>query len=89
MTAAVNYYRCALQRPQRGFGRGGRVKVPVLSIFGTGDKYLSVEAALGTRNYVDNLTEEFIDGASHWVQMECPTVVNQKIEGFLQEESKR
>lgn len=82
MTAAVNYYRCALQRPPAK-AKVGRVKVPVLSIFGTGDKYLSVEAALGTRNYVDDLTEDFIDGASHWVQMECPAVVNQKIEQFL------
>ena len=44
--------------------------VPVLSIFGTADKYLSIEAARGTQRYVENLTEDYVDGVGHWVQME-------------------
>ena len=84
MTATINYYRCAFQYPEV-YARIADKKVlaPVLSIFGTDDKFLSIEAARGTRRYVENLTEDYVDGVGHWVQMEDPKRVNKSMEDFL------
>ena len=84
VTATINYYRCAFQYPEV-YARIADKKVlaPVLSIFGTDDKFLSIEAARGTRRYVENLTEDYVDGVGHWVQMEDPKRVNKSMEDFL------
>ena len=84
MTAAINYYRCAMQYPADGYFKDP-IKVPVLSIFGTADKYLSVASAKGTQNYVKTLRQEFLDGIGHWVQMEEPDRVNQIMRDYLLE----
>jgi len=44
---------------------------------------MSIEAARGTRRYVENLTEDFVDGVGHWVQIEDPQRVNKSMEDFL------
>lgn len=44
---------------------------------------MSVEAAQGTRRYVERLTEEYLDGVGHWVQQEVPDKVNAIIEDYL------
>lgn len=62
------------------------IKVPVLSIFGTGDNYLSVSAAKASRHFVENLTEEYIEGAGHWVQVEAAEKVNKAIKVFFQQQ---
>ena len=84
VTAAINYYRCALQYPSNKYYKDP-IKVPVLSIFGTADKYLSVASAKGTQNYVKTLRQEFLDGIGHWVQMEEPDRVNQIMRDYLLE----
>ena len=83
VTAAINYYRCAFQYPAKYFKEP--IKVPVLSIFGTADKYLSVAAAEGTQKYVKTLKQEFLDGIGHWVQMEDPDKVNRIMRDYLLE----
>ena len=86
MTAAINYYRCALQYPaDRYFKDPNPIKVPVLSIFGTADKYLSVASAEGTKKYVKMLKQEFLEGVGHWVQMENPDKVNRIMREYLSE----
>lgn len=83
-TATINYYRCALQYPKKqNVEVMKRIRVPVLSIFGTGDKYLSVAAAKDSRQFVDDFTDHYIDGCSHWVQMEESAKVNQIIDNYL------
>ena len=54
VTAAINYYRHTVQfgDPAKDKKRLDGLKVPVLSIFGTGDKYLSVAAAKGSRKFI-------------------------------------
>ena len=54
VTAAINYYRHTVQFGDREANnkRVHDLKVPVLSIFGTGDKYLSVASAKGGRKFV-------------------------------------
>ena len=61
------------------------IKVPVLSIFGTADKYLSVASAKGTQRYVETLRQEFLEGVGHWVQMESPDQVNKIMSDYLLE----
>ncbi len=60
-----------------------KINVPVLQIFGTGDKYLSMESARNTANFVPDLKEVYLDGVSHWVQQEAPGKVNDAIEKYL------
>ena len=84
MTAAINYYRCAMQYPSAGYFKDP-IKVPVLSIFGTADKYLSVASAEGTQDYVKTLRQEFLEGIGHWVQMENPDRVNRIMRDYLLE----
>ena len=83
VTAAINYYRCAFQYPAEYFKEP--IKVPVLSIFGTADKYLSVASAKGTQRYVETLRQEFLEGVGHWVQMESPDQVNKIMSDYLLE----
>ena len=86
MTAAINYYRCAMQYPASGLTYfKDPIKVPVLSIFGTADKYLSVASAEGTKKYVKTLKQEFLEGVGHWVQMENPDKVNRIMREYLLE----
>ena len=65
--------------------KDGPIKVPVLSIFGTADKYLSVASAKGTQRYVETLRQEFLEGVGHWVQMESPDQVNKIMSDYLLE----
>ena len=62
LTAAINYYRNALQYadPKVSAKRLNGLKVPVLSIFGTGDKYLSVAAAKGSRKFIKVSYDVFV-----------------------------
>jgi len=87
---AINYYRCALSKAGSDWGKEieGRLKsisVRTLSIFGTADNYLSVEAARDSKDYVANHRLELIEGVSHWVQQEAPDKVNSLIHNFLKE----
>ena len=86
VTAAINYYRCAMQYPASGRAYfKDPIKVPVLSIFGTADKYLSVASAEGSKGYVKKLRQEFLPGVGHWVQMEDPDKVNRILNDYLLE----
>jgi len=88
VTSAINYYRCAMQYPADSAGYykdKDPIKVPVLSIFGTADKYLSVASAKGTQRYVETLRQEFLEGVGHWVQMESPDQVNKIMSDYLLE----
>ena len=58
-------------------------EVPVVSIFGTGDKYISVESAKGSKDFVTNYKQILIDGAGHWVHMEKPNIVNEEMSNNL------
>lgn len=77
----LNYYRHILQYGSPNQDRIRRV--PVLQIWGTADSALDIACAKGTRDFVDNFEEEYLEGVSHWVQMEEPNKVNQAIEKFV------
>ena len=80
VTASINYYRSAIQYPEITEDFDWQIRVPVLSIFGTGDKYISVEAAQGSKDFVTDFKEVLIHDASHWVHVEQPNRVNQIME---------
>ena len=62
VTAAINYYRHTVQfdDPAKVKERLDGLKVPVLSIFGTGDKHLSVASAKGSRKFIKVGVEWFL-----------------------------
>ncbi|XP_054155796.1 epoxide hydrolase 1-like [Oppia nitens] len=85
-TGPLNWYRAMIWgyntavQPSNGY----RVStIPTLIIWGTKDSYLSPQLA-AAHKYVDNLTVRYIDGCSHWTQMEEPLVVNKYIRDFIQ-----
>lgn len=63
---------------------GPKLKVPVFSIFGTADKYLSVAANRRSRDYIQDYQEEYFEGVSHWIMTEEPRLVNAAIEKYLE-----
>lgn len=83
LTAGVNWYR-AMFRDQRRINKADlTVPVPSLLIWGDQDIALTTQTAEWTRRYVPNLTIKYIHGASHWVQQECPEMVNRYALDFL------
>jgi pimeloyl-ACP methyl ester carboxylesterase len=83
LTAMINWYR-ALMR----FGGLRRrdfpmIETPTLFLWGDADFALDVRTALGTEQYVRNLTFRRLDGISHWVQQEAPEAVNAMLEAWL------
>jgi len=90
LTGGMNYYRCALTKESRDFWKDPEnqkkrqlIKVRTLQIFGTEDKYLTVEGAQATAKFVEDHRLELIKRASHWVQQEVPDRVNSLIQEFL------
>jgi pimeloyl-ACP methyl ester carboxylesterase len=76
-TGTVNWYRAMRQS---GAPRAGRVDVPSLYVWSTGDVALGREAAERTRDYVTgDYTFLVLDGASHWVPEERPDELAQAI----------
>jgi len=71
-TAAINWYR-AMPLSQRA---AGRVSVPTLYVYPTGDAFLGRKAADLTGDYVSApYRYEVLDGVSHWMPEEVPDLV--------------
>lgn len=82
LTAAINYYRNALQ-PGLISRKWGVLDVPTLMIWGEKDVALGKELTYGTEKYVKDFRVRYIPDASHWVHQEYPELVNQYIREFL------
>ena len=63
--------------------RREKINVPVYSIFGTGDKYLSVAADKGGSAFVENFQSVYLEGVSHWSPEERPAEVIEHIDNYL------
>ncbi|XP_023321986.1 epoxide hydrolase 1 [Eurytemora carolleeae] len=87
----INYYRASArpgsQARKNIYRQMKNIEVPVLQIFGTGDKYLSVGAAQASAKFCTNLTTELLPGVSHWVQQQEPERVNSLINQFITKHS--
>ena len=60
-----------------------KISVPVFSIFGTADKYLSVAADKGGSAFVENFQSVYLEGVSHWSPEEKPAEVIEHIDNYL------
>jgi epoxide hydrolase 4 len=57
--------------------------VPVRSMWGSEDVYLPVEVGEGAKYFVPHLEFEVVEGATHWIQHEHPSLVNSRIMELL------
>jgi pimeloyl-ACP methyl ester carboxylesterase len=91
LTGAINYYRANVfdrlfaRKPKTDVKRSnGRVKVPVLFIFGEQDFAILPATVRGLERYVDAYYHEIrIPDSGHWVQNEAPAEVNAALLEFL------
>jgi pimeloyl-ACP methyl ester carboxylesterase len=91
LTGAINYYRAnvfdrlfARKQKTDANQSNGRVKVPVLFIFGEQDFAILPATVRGIERYVDASYHELrIPDSGHWVQNEAPEEVNEALINFL------
>jgi len=91
LTAALGYYRATLgdgyQDPALASiqeGTSGVPTQPTLYLHGRNDGCIGLEVAESARGLVpSNVTIEVIDGAGHFLQLEQPAAVNERILAFL------
>lgn len=87
MRASVAYYKAirlfSTLRNDRSTEQG-RIRAPVLVIWGDRDRYLLTGNLDGLADVIEDLTVHRVPDASHWIVHEKPDVVNQLLEDFLQ-----
>ena len=84
LTAALNYYRAAVQRNWLDARQElRRIERPVLVIWGLQDRALGPELAEPDRRWVPDARVEYLPDASHWVQHDRPDRVNALLLDFL------
>lgn len=83
LTGPINYIRAGLvyQLPSR---LAQRVTKPVLLLWGCKDLALETGQAEACKDYAYNLTIQYLENSSHWVQMDEPDKVNAHIREFLE-----
>ncbi|AUX40587.1 alpha/beta hydrolase [Sorangium cellulosum] len=99
IAAGLNYYRAAeigppppgkvVERPSNVLERLGigpdryGVEVPVLVLWGEGDRYLLQNGLDRLHRYVRDLHIRKIPGVTHWVTLQRPEVVARSLRGFF------
>lgn len=83
LEAGIGWYRALVQGQSRVNQTDLTVHIPSLLIWGDQDAFLTMQTAEWTRRYVTDLRLKYIRGASHWVQQECPDMVNRYTLDFL------
>jgi pimeloyl-ACP methyl ester carboxylesterase len=78
----LNYYRARFRYGQPVVS-SKIIDVPTLIVWGTNDQFLETPLASLSASYCPKSAVKFIANASHWVQQEEPTIVNQHIDDFL------
>jgi pimeloyl-ACP methyl ester carboxylesterase len=82
MAAAINWYRAM---PFTRVSRYGTVTVPTMYVYSTGDFALGRKAADLTGRYVSGpYRYEVLDGGSHWIPEESPSVVAQLLRSHME-----
>ena len=85
LTAMLNWYRAALLRPSK-FAvdpEASRVKRPALLIWGKNDQFAGEAMARESLQYCDDGHLEMFETATHWVQHEQPSRVNNLLSQFF------
>ncbi len=60
-------------------------QVPVLNLFGTGDRYIDTRTSQMSGDFVEDYTERLFEGISHWVTIDEPEAVNRAMEEYLKD----
>ncbi|NUM48327.1 MAG: alpha/beta hydrolase [Anaerolineales bacterium] len=81
-TSMINWYRALIQKPPQT-PANMRIHVPTLVLWGAQDKFLSREMAQESMAYCDDGQLVYFEEATHWVQHEEVTKVNELILHFL------
>lgn len=85
LTAAINYYRATFRQiGDTHLGSGGKLKMPVMMLWGEQDKALGKELTYNTKDYCENLEIIYDPGSGHFIQHDNPELVNDKLMGFLE-----
>lgn len=86
LTAGLKWYR-ASSAPRLELERRRpfpSVAAPTLGLWSTGDNYLTEETMVRSADHVNGTWRyERIDGASHWMQLDRPELINELLIGFL------
>ena len=83
LTAAVNYYRATFRQLKDGLGSGGKLKMPVLMLWGEQDMALGKELTYNTKDYCEDLEIIYDPTSGHFIQHDNPELVNEKLLEFL------
>jgi len=84
LTAAVNYYRATFRQiKDTSLGAGGKLKMPVLMLWGEQDKALGKELTYNTKDYCEDLEIIYDPTSGHFIQHDNPELVNDKLMEFL------
>lgn len=83
LTGMLNYYRALRERPTSG--EPARVAPATLILWAGDDSFLERHVAKAGLALCDDGLLEFVDGASHWLHIEKPDLVNQRIISFFDE----
>lgn len=82
-TATINYYRAMFRFSGQGLALRDPVQPPTLVIWGQQDPILGEELLDGLEDTCRDVRVERIEGAGHWVHLECPAEVNRLLLRFL------
>ena len=84
LTAAINYYRATFRQiKDTSLGAHGKLKMPVLMIWGEQDIALGKELTYNTKDYCENLEIIYDPGSGHFIQQDNPELVNEKLLAFF------
>lgn len=85
LTAAINWYRANFKLL---FGRPvGRVRVPTLGVWSSGDVALSEDQMTGSAKYLDApFRYARLDGVGHWIPVDAPDEASRLVIDFLTSE---
>jgi pimeloyl-ACP methyl ester carboxylesterase len=83
--SAINYYRAALRYAHKNLIPDKPLTMPVFMLWGEQDRALGKELTYNTPHYCEQLRLQYLPDASHWIQHDCPELVNGYILEFLQD----
>jgi epoxide hydrolase 4 len=86
LSAMLNYYRALRERPAGG-ATPARLAPPTLILWAGEDSFLERHVAEAGLALCDDGHLVVIDGASHWLHIEQPDMINAEIIGFLKKDA--
>ncbi len=84
--SAMAYYRALLRRPPSDYKKMLRpIEVPTQVIWGCKDRHIGLAYAEPPAKWVWDLRMDYLENASHWVQVDRPVAYNARLLSFIGE----